>query len=63
MDERKLPAPATSTDEYLYDIALSLRVICGLLLVQQQSAAQQQQPTDGEVVLKEPEPPKRKHRG
>lgn len=67
MDERRLPQPATNADEYLYDIALSLRSIVGVLAAMpvliHRARTAAPPPTDGEVALKEPEPPKRKHRG
>lgn len=67
MEERKLPQPATNADEYLYDIALSLRAVVGVLaamptLIQQAQSAAPASEGD-EVELKEPEKPKRKHRG
>lgn len=64
MDEpRRLPQPATNADEYLYDIAMSLRQVVGLLALAAAPTFMKQPAADGEVELKEPEPPKRKHRG
>lgn len=74
MDEqRRLPQPATHADEYLYDIAMSLRTITQRLAVlnvlvhrlpQTPVAPEPAETTAGEEVeLKEPVPPKRKHRG
>lgn len=71
MEERKLPQPVTNADEYLYDIALSLRRINGTLatlpfLVKAASAPAEadpvEVPAEEEVELKEPKP-KCKHRG
>ena len=67
-EQRRLPQPATNADEYLYDIALSLRSIIGVLVAMPVLIQQAQQPDpepvaaegEAEVVLKEP---KRKHRG
>lgn len=33
MDRVKLPQPVNMTDKYLYDIAVSLRALCGALVV------------------------------
>lgn len=65
MDEpRRLPQPATNADEYLYDIAMSLRQVVGLLAIAAVPSFMKHQPAaDGEVELKEPKPPKPKHRG
>jgi hypothetical protein len=74
MDEqRRLPQPATNADEYLYDIAMSLRTITQRLAVlnvlvhripQTPVVPEPVEGTEGEEVeLKEPVPPKRKHRG
>ena len=69
-EQRRLPQPATNADEYLYDIALSLRSIIGVLVAMPVLIQQAQQPdpepvaAEGEEVeLKEPVTPKRKHRG
>lgn len=71
MEERRLPQPATNADEYLYDIAKSLRHIVGVLAaLPAMTAAALAEPApaadesaDGDTVeLKEPKT-KRKHRG
>lgn len=59
MTRRPLPTPATQVDEYLFDIAVSLRQLGDLLA---QTLAE---PAVGEgevVALREPEPVKPKKR-
>lgn len=57
---RALPQPATQADEYLHDIAASLRQLVDMLA---QTVTEAPAADDGDVVaLREPEPPKTKRR-
>jgi len=52
---RALPQPATQADEYLHDIAASLRQLVDMLA---QTVVEARAADDGDVVaLREPEPP------
>ena len=57
-ERRALPPPATQADEYLHDIAASLRQLVDMLA---QTVAEAPAADDDEVVaLREPEPAKPK---
>lgn len=59
-DRRALPPPATQADEYLHDIAASLRQLVDMLA---QTVSEAPAADDGDVVaLREPEPAKPKRR-
>lgn len=60
-DRRALPPPATQADEYLHDIAASLRQLVDMLA---QTVAEAPAADDGDevVALREPEPAKPKRR-
>lgn len=72
-DRQNLPAPATQTDDYLFDVAISLRQMIthlaqmvGMLeqmvgMLAQMTVEIASTPAD-EIALREPETKKRRHR-